>query len=424
MDFSCYVDIGIGRTEKYHVLLKIQGDGIVKKKGYYSSGEFSKMAHISVRTVRYYDKQNILKPSYVNESGARFYTDQDFVRLQQIILLKYLGFSLDDIRGLTIEDVDSQFLANSLELQRKLVQDKIEQLQLVEKAIGETSHEIRTNNHVNWSHMLDLIHLTNAETSLKSQYRNSGNISARIRLHSLYSVNGQGWFPWLYEQCQVGWGMKVLELGCGNAALWTENANRLPEHLSVTLSDISEGMVREVRREAGLDVGRFSFEAFDCHDIPYPQETFDLVVANHMLFYCEDIPKVLEEARRVLKPGGHLVCSTYGADHMKEISGLVTEFDGRIALSADCLYGRFGRENGADMLARCFADIEWHSYEDSLRIDAPEPLIEYILSCHGNQNQYILDRYSKFRSFVTRKMSRGGFEVTKDAGVFVGMRGT
>ena len=68
----------------------------MKKDGYYSSGEFARMAHVTLRTVRYYDKQDILKPSLVTESGARFYTDEDFARLQQILLLKYLGFSLDD----------------------------------------------------------------------------------------------------------------------------------------------------------------------------------------------------------------------------------------------------------------------------------------------------------------------------------------
>ena len=70
----------------------------MKLPGYYSSGQFARMANVSVRTIRFYDKQNILKPSYVTPAGARFYTDSDFARLQQILLLKYLGFSLDDIR--------------------------------------------------------------------------------------------------------------------------------------------------------------------------------------------------------------------------------------------------------------------------------------------------------------------------------------
>ncbi len=391
----------------------------MRKSGYYSSGEFARMAHISVRTVRYYDKQNILKPSYVNESGARFYSDRDFVRLQQIMLLKYLGFSLEDIRELLIEEMDSHFLRNSLELQRKLIQDKIEQLQMVEKAIADTSEEIRRSENVNWVHMLDLIHLTNMENSLKSQYRNSSNIMARIRLHSKYSVNPQGWFPWLYEQCGIQDGMKILEIGCGNAQLWTENGDRLPKELSVVLSDISEGMIREIRRDKRLDGQRFTFEVVDCHHLPHREETFDLVIANHMLFYCEDIPAVLDEVKRVLKKGGGFICSTYGSKHMKEINELVQEFDHRIMLSADRLYERFGRENGKEILEQHFHEVIWQPYEDSLSIDVPEPLIEYILSCHGNQNQYIVDRYTKFRAFVAKKMSYKKLTITKDAGAFL-----
>ena len=53
----------------------------MKLPGYYSSGEFAKKAHITKKTIRYYDEHNILKPSYVNENGARFYNDDDFARL-------------------------------------------------------------------------------------------------------------------------------------------------------------------------------------------------------------------------------------------------------------------------------------------------------------------------------------------------------
>ena len=100
----------------------------MKKEGFYSSGEFARMAHVTVRTIRYYDSHDILKPSFVNESGARFYTDEDFTRLQQILLLKFLGFSLNDIKNMTIGDMDYHFLSDSLEVQLKLVRDKIEQL--------------------------------------------------------------------------------------------------------------------------------------------------------------------------------------------------------------------------------------------------------------------------------------------------------
>lgn len=389
----------------------------MKLPGYYSSGQFAKMADVSIRTIRFYDKQNILKPSYVSESGARFYTDSDLARLQQILLLKYLGFSLDDIREMTIDDSDYHFMLNSLKLQLKLVRDQIEQMQLVEKAIEDTAAAIEARHNINWSQMLNLIHLTNMEKSLTSQYKNATNISARIRLHSLYSQNPQGWFPWLYEQCQIHSGMKILELGCGNGALWTENRPLLPPDISICLTDISEGMIRDARRTVGAEDSRFTFRTVDCHHLPFDAESFDLVIANHVLFYCDDISQVCREVRRVLKTEGNFLCSTYGEQHMKEINQLVQEFDSHVVLSADKLYERFGLENGEAILSSCFSRIQLLRYEDSLLVNRPEPLIEYILSCHGNQNQYLLDRYKDFRSFVEKKTG-SGFSITKDAGAF------
>ena len=322
----------------------------LKKLGYYSSGEFARMAHVTLRTIRYYDKQNILKPSYVSDSGARFYTDEDFARLQQILLLKYLGFTLDDIREMTIDDPDYHFMLNSLNIQLKLVRDKIEQMQLVEKAIQDTSELIQKEHTIDWSQMLNLIHLTGMEKSMKNQYQDASNISARINLHSLYSVNKQGWFPWIYEQLCVRDGMKVLEIGCGDGTLWKENKDKLPENIEITLSDTSEGMLRDARRNVGIGDHRFRFRHFDCHRIPYEDQSFDLVVAGHVLFYCEDIPQVCREVKRVLKPGGRFVCSTYGSEHMKEVSELVQSFDDRIVLSAEKLEERMGLRYWSNIL--------------------------------------------------------------------------
>jgi ubiquinone/menaquinone biosynthesis C-methylase UbiE len=390
----------------------------MKLPGYYSSGEFAALAHITKKTLRYYDEHNILKPSFVNEKGARFYTDAELARLQQILLLKYLGFSLDDIREMTINDTDYHFMADSLNLQLKLVEDRIEQMQVVAQTIRDTSRAIRDEKTVDWNQMLELIHLMGMEKSMKNQYQNASNITARINLHSLYSQNPQGWFPWIMEQCHLTDGMQVLEIGCGNGTLWTENSSFLPKNIHILLSDISEGMLRDTRRTLGSTDSRFSFAAFDGQKIPCPDESFDLVIANHVLFYCTDIPAVCREVHRVLKSNGRFICSTYGNRHMQEVSQLVSDFDDRIVLSADKLYERFGRENGTAILSPCFSSVGWCSYDDALIVPDAEALISYVLSCHGNQNQYIVDRYKDFRAFVKKKTDRG-FYITKDAGLFL-----
>lgn len=386
-------------------------------KGYYSSGQFAKKAHVTLRTIRYYDKQNILKPSAKTSAGARLYTEADFAKLQQILLLKYLGFSLQDIREMTLASADQQYLLESMRVQKKLIQERIEEMQAMNDAIDSTMDAIQQKQEMDWNRMLDLIHLTAMERSLKTQYQNAANISARIRLHREYSVNPKGWFPWLLEQCELHEGMRILEIGCGNGALWSENREWLPEHIQVVLSDKSDGMLRDVQRELGEDE-RFSYERFDCNEIPYGQAAFDLVIANHVLFYCEDIPQVLSECKRVLRPNGQFLCSTYGRNHMKEITQLVQRFNKDIVLSADCLYEHFGLENGAEILRDFFPEAEEHIYKDAIEIDEPEPLISYILSCHGNQNQLLLDQYKEFCEFVSQQI-RGGFHITKEAGAFI-----
>lgn len=394
----------------------------MKLAGYYSSGEFANKAHITKKTIRYYDEHNILKPSFVNENGARFYTDEDFARLQQILFLKYLGFSLDDIREMTMRNGDRSFLAESLHMQLGLMEERLEQMQLMKQALQEASEAVDHGDHVDWSQMLQVVNVNEMEQKLKNQYLNSSNISARINLHKEYAANKKGWFPWLFEQCRMRQGDTILELGCGDASLWLENRKRIPKDVRIILSDLSDGMMRDVKRSVGTEDQRFRFDVMDAHQIHMPEGSVDLLLANHVLFYCEDIQQVFQEVKRVLKSDGIFVCSTYSSRHMKEISELVQEFDDRIVLSADRLYERFGKENGEELLQQEFDQIQWIPYEDHLNVTDADALIAYVLSCHGNQNRYIVDRYREFRAFVKKKTEKG-FYITKDAGIFVVEKG-
>ena len=75
---------------------------------------------------------------------------------------------------------------------------------------------------------------------------------------------------------------------------------------------------------------------------------------------------------------------------MYEIDKLVKSFDSKITLSNNKLYEKFGLNNGEHLLRKYFESISLKMYDDYLDVTESEPLIEYILSCHGNQNEYIL----------------------------------
>lgn len=383
---------------------------------YYTSGEFAEKAHVSIRTIRYYDQKNLLKPAARTKSGARRYTDQDFAKLQQILLLKYLGFSLNEIREMTIGAGDAQFLLGSLQIQKRLAEERLEEMKNVITAIDSTSQALKSNRQVDWSQMLKLIHLTAMDQSLSMQYKNATNISARIRLHRDYSLNQEGWFPWLFSNLHLKPGMKILELGAGNGALWSQNIAKVSKNVTIVLSDISEGILADARKTIG-DHPQFQYSVFNAQKIPFADNTFDLVIANHMLFYCDDIPKALQEVQRVLKPGATFTCSTYSQKHMHEITDLVQNYNANIVLSSTKLYERFGLDNGRQILKPYFKDISCHKYQDAIELSDSMPIISYILSCHGNQNSILLDHYQDFKQYVEKQV-KDGFHITKDAGFF------
>ena len=383
---------------------------------YYTSGEFAEKAHVSIRTIRYYDQKNLLKPAARTKSGARRYTDQDFAKLQQILLLKYLGFSLNEIREMTIGAGDAQFLLGSLQIQKRLAEERLEEMKNVIAAIDSTSQALKSNQQVDWSQMLKLIHLTSMNQSLSLQYKNATNISARIRLHRDYSLNQEGWFPWLFSNLHLKAGMKILELGAGNGALWSQNLTKIPAGVTVVLSDISEGILADAKKTIGKQP-QFQYAVFDAQKIPFADNTFDLVIANHMLFYCDDLAKTLQEVQRVLKPGATFTCSTYSQKHMHEITDLVQNYNANIVLSSTNLYERFGLDNGRQILQPYFKDISCHKYQDAIELSDSMPIISYILSCHGNQNSILLDHYQDFKQYVEKQV-KDGFHITKDAGFF------
>ena len=389
------------------------------KEHLYTTGEFAKKANVSVRTIRYYDKQGLLKPSQISDSGYRFYSDEEFARLQKILTLKYLGFSLEEIQSISLNETINDFVKTSLEMQKKLIRNKIEGLQLVEKALNETSAILEQENTVDWKAILHLIHMIGMEKSLAEQYKTGANTSVRIRLHKEFGRNPEGWFPWLFRQMELQKGMQVLEIGSGNGEFWKVNTENIPEGCQIVISDISSGMIQDAKAQLGQN-SYVSYSVFDCHQIPMEKNQFDRVVANHVMFYLKNMDTALREVQRVLKPEGMFLCSTYGNQHMKEISEMVQEFDERINLSEVRLSEVFGLENGEELLKKYFDDVKCVHYDDELMISQTAPILDYILSCHGNQQEYLANRYEEFRMFLEEKMKKNGIlHITKDAGAFL-----
>lgn len=378
----------------------------------YSTGKFAKLANVTERTIRYYDKIGLLKPSFVMKNGYRRYTQSDLLKLQKILSLKHMGFSLEEIYPMVSKE---QNIKESFSMQIDLLDTQIKHLQVIRDSMESLVQNVDEKN-IDWNQIISLLQMFDIESSIVEQYKNSNNLNVRISLHDQFSTNKTGWFNWLFKQINFSEVNRLLEIGCGNGKLW-ENRNIDLRNREIFLSDISEGMVHEVRKKLGKD---YNCIVADCQAIPFKDGYFDSVIANHVLFYIQNLDKGLSEVYRVLKNNGTFYCSTYGKEHMKEITELVQSFDSRVELSQNSLFDIFGIENGETILKKYFKSVQFIQYEDSLIVDQAQPLVDYIMSCHGNQNEILGPKISKFKEYVESMISKNGsITITKQAGLFI-----
>lgn len=95
----------------------------------YSTGELAKLCNVSIRTVQYYDKEDILKPSELSDGGRRIYTEDDLKKFRCICLYKALGFSLDEIKRVTGTEKTYSLLAETILNQQTKIDKEIQSLQ-------------------------------------------------------------------------------------------------------------------------------------------------------------------------------------------------------------------------------------------------------------------------------------------------------
>lgn len=391
------------------------------KSNLYSTGEFAKKANVSVRTIHYYEKMGLIQPEKISDTGYRYYSEKEFARIQRILTLKLLGFSLEEIQVMSLNETNTGYLQKSFDLQLSLVRRKIQHLKAVEESVENVSHKLKDGESPDWDEITKLIQIINMDRELVEQYKNEKNLDARCTLHTKYSHNTTSWFSWIFSQVQFEDKKDIVEIGCGNGMLWYENASRIPANARVLLTDVSPGMLEDSKKNLReVKKGSFSYQNMDANNINLFDQSFDYVVANFVLFYLRDLQDTLTEINRILRPNGTFVCATYGQEHMKEVEQLVKEFNPKISLSPVHLYEKFGLDNGKKQLSKYFREIKRIDYPDYLMVTDVEPFVEYVMSCHGNQKEYLLPKYEEFKAFVKRKMDAKGYlKITKQAGLFI-----
>ncbi|MBO7600591.1 MAG: class I SAM-dependent methyltransferase [Lachnospiraceae bacterium] len=254
---------------------------------------------------------------------------------------------------------------------------------------------------------------SNNSEEVKEQYQTSKGLDTRISFHDKYSTNMQGYGNWIVSNYEIIKGMKVLELGCGTGSIWMGRDDVLDMFGKLVLTDFSEGMLNTAHENIG-DKDNTEYLVADIQDLPFGDNSFDMVIANSMLYHVPDIEKGIKEVRRVLKDDGVFYCATLGENNFVEQLAEWFRLDGEKFNPNH----NFTMQNGEQILRTAFSDIEARFYKDSLHITDIDDLVDYLRSLASLKalNDVPLER---LKEIITEHSVNGVVDLPKEYGMFI-----
>jgi DNA-binding transcriptional MerR regulator len=130
--------------------------------------EFADLTHVTVRTLHYYDQVGLLQPSVRRPNGYRLYTEKDLLRLQQIVALKFLGFSLEEIKRLLGRS--GLPVRKSLAVQARVIDEEVRRLRRASRALRAVAESLKAEKKIDWKKIIKIIEVIQMSEETKKNW--------------------------------------------------------------------------------------------------------------------------------------------------------------------------------------------------------------------------------------------------------------
>jgi DNA-binding transcriptional MerR regulator len=178
----------------------------MRKNGYLIR-EFAKLTRVTVRTLHYYDQLGLLKPGFERPNGYRVYTDADLLKLQQIVTLKFMGFSLDEIRRLL--DSRGYEAVKALKVQAGAVRDEIARLREASRAIDQVLARLEKDGRIHKEKLIKIMEVIQMGEDVKKGWHEKFFSEADLKE---FAEVGQKYSPEAMAAYQSRWAGLIAEV--------------------------------------------------------------------------------------------------------------------------------------------------------------------------------------------------------------------
>ena len=192
--------------------------------------------------------------------------------------------------------------------------------------------------------------------------------------------------------------------------MWKNKEDLIRLCSRLILSDFSKAMIAAAKSNIG-EHENVEYKAIDIQEISYKNETFDVVIANMMLYH---VPISLKSGRGTtcLEKGGFFYCATYGEHGMVEYLSKI------LSVPENDTNKNFTLQNGSEILHKTFSNVQKLEYTDSLSVTNIDDMIEYLYSLSSMTSITGIPKQA-IKDILIAHSANGILNVPKEYGMFI-----